>query len=235
MVKDILFISGTARSGTTAMANMLNDQPGFLIGVERYNRLFRAGEVTPGHFETPRFLDIRAGDSHKKGGFGDVDDPEDRFAAATVIGDKFPQLYQYYDTVFARFPDARHIFMIRNPLSVAESYQARTENPADKWQRDFTMAVTDWNRGLKAVLSLPPAQRAQVFIAEYENVLFEPVGLRRLFDFLDQPFDAPRAQKTFARAAQISSKMVPRRDDIRLYVAQNADWASYQQLCQGVG
>ena len=235
MTKDILFISGTARSGTTAMANMLNDQSGFLIGVERYNRLFRAGEVTPGHFAPPRFLDIRPGDSHKKGGFPGIGDPGARLSAASVIGDKFPQLYQHYDAIFARFPRARHIFMIRNPLSVAESYQARAQNPRDNWQRDFITAVTDWNQSLAAVLALTRAQRGQVFIAEYEKVFFEPGEMRRLFVFLNRPFDSTRAQKTFARAAKLSDKMVPRRDDIRLYVSQNADWASYGRLCRSAG
>ena len=233
MTKQILFISGTARSGTTALGRALNRQPGFLIGIERYNRLFRAGSVTAEHFQKPRFLDVRPGDSHKKGGFPGplAKDTQARFDAAQVIGDKFPQLYLYFDTVFARFPTARHIFLIRNPLSVAESYQARADNPDDKWHRDFTVAVRDWNQSLAAVLALSPVRRAQVFVAEYERLFFEPGEMRRLFAFLDMPLDGPRAAGTFEHAALLAGKMVPRRDDIRLHVAQNADWQSYGALC----
>ena len=53
---EYLFIAGCARSGTTAMARLLNQDPRILIGIERYKYIPKA---TRPHISTKKNFRIR--------------------------------------------------------------------------------------------------------------------------------------------------------------------------------
>ena len=63
-----LFLSGTARAGTSALVNILNQHNHIMMGQERYFNKFRNDSIRQAHFKKERFLDIREGDTHAKGG-----------------------------------------------------------------------------------------------------------------------------------------------------------------------
>lgn len=235
MAKQLLLVTGTARSGTSALVNLLNTHSDFLIGMERYFHIYQRGGMQPGHFSKKRFLDLRADDTHAKGGFGGVGPKklEESYEAASIIGDKYPLLYRYYKKILPTFPNAKFVYIIRNPLSVAESYQKRADDPGQAWSADYRTAVQEWNIGIRIMLDLPPEERKRFFITEYESLYFDMAEVQRLYDFCGVKLTHPeRIESIFDKASKLNQTMVPRRDDIRLYVAQNADWEGYAKLTE---
>lgn len=233
MTKDLLFVSGTPRSGTTALVRLLNLHPAVMIGMERYFNHFKQGSMDSSFFGPDRFIDMREGDTHAMGGFG-IRDPQklrNRYDRAKIIGDKYPLLYLQFDRILSAFPEARHVFIIRNPLSVAESYQNRYENPNDTFNKDYRTAIEEWNKGLAAMQALPEAARAKFCIVEYESIFRSDAEFNRLFAFLGLSSPENRfLTKLRMRSEELEYTLVPRRDAIRAYVAQNARWGLYKNV-----
>ena len=64
-VPRVLLVTGVGRSGTTAIANLLNGHPRTCIGVERYKYKFlRRGEFEGDEFTPQRFFDFRPTDTN---------------------------------------------------------------------------------------------------------------------------------------------------------------------------
>ena len=103
--KRIVFIIGVARSGTTAMADLLNLHPEICIGIERYKFKFvRRGEFDAADFTPERFFDLRARDTnilpHNGGRWKAVYSRMRRkFPRAAVVGDKIPHLFERFEEV----------------------------------------------------------------------------------------------------------------------------------------
>ncbi|KGM87298.1 Sulfotransferase family [Roseovarius mucosus DSM 17069] len=233
MVKELLFVSGTPRSGTSALVRMLNLNPAVMIGMERYFSRYKKGGLDSSFFDADRFLDVQENDTHAKGGFGiqDAKKLRERYERAQIIGDKYPLLYLQFDEILTAFPEARHVFIIRNPLSVAESYQERSENPADSFNKDYRTAIEEWNKGLDAMLALPEAVRAKFCVVEYESIFKSATEINRLFTFLG--LSTPEAKALAGlkeRANDLEQTLVPRRDDLRAYVTRNAKWGLYKRF-----
>lgn len=233
MTKKLLFVSGTPRSGTSALVRLLNLHPALMIGMERYHSQYKHNPIAPSFFERDRFLDVREGDTHDKGGFGtqDADRLRQRYDRAEIIGDKYPLLYLQFGRILAAFPEARHVFIIRNPLSVAESYQQRFENPDDRFNSDYSTAITHWNKGLDAMLALPDTTRNKFCVVEYESIFKSAAEIERLFAFLDlSPPEGKALAELQERANDLEQTLVPRRDDLRSYVTRNAKWGLYKRF-----
>ena len=112
------FISGFARSGTTALVKMLNGHHDINIGIERNRRLFSL------YMEVAKYKDDV---------FEWLDPPVFEMASdAKVIGDKLPMLFRFYDDVQRSYPDAVWLITDRDIVSIANSWQARHDNPLDK-------------------------------------------------------------------------------------------------------
>lgn len=230
---EILFVSGVGRSGTSALVNLLNLHPGLLIGQERYFYLFRKNLIGPAHFEKARFLDVRPEDTHPQAGLRPGrGDPAARFDQARYVGDKYPSLFRHFDHIFDAFPKARHVYILRNPLSVIESYDARHANPADAWKLTWQDGLAAWNESLGRVSALPPERLHQFVLLQYETLYASPAAMNRLYAALDLP-PLPEAQLIpFAeKFAALNDKPVARRDELRAAVARHADWAAYARLC----
>lgn len=237
MKKKRLFLSGTARAGTSALVNILNLHNHILMGQERYFFRFKNDTIMPGHFQKDRFLEVRPGDTHEFGGLkGRFGNPGRRFDNAVYVGDKFPPLFRHLDHVLGTFPFARHIYILRNPLSVVESYEARFQNPEDTWNLNWQAGLEAWNQSVRAIADLPPKPLQNFLFVRYEeiysdvkaiNALFTRLGLSNLEEAVLAPYVA-----TFC---ELNGKLVPRRDDIRMAVARDADWGAYQKLCELMG
>ncbi|MGR3378667.1 sulfotransferase [Salipiger abyssi] len=144
-MENILFVSGVSRAGTSALVNMLNAHEGMAIGQERYHAKISKGAIKPHHFKHERFVDVRRPeDTHAKGGLH-IGDAKNRVRSANYIGDKYPRLYLHFDYIFETFPNAKHLYILRNPISVVESFEARNKNPDDNWS-------WFWRDGMKASL-----------------------------------------------------------------------------------
>jgi hypothetical protein len=230
---EVLFLSGVARSGTSALVNLCNVHPRMLIGQERYFYLFRKNLIAPGHFEKGRFLDVQPGDTHAQAGLKlGRGDPGARFDQARWVGDKYPPLFRHFDHVLAAFPAARYLYILRNPLSVIESYDARHRNPGDNWAHSWQDGLADWNESVARVAALPADRLRQFVLVQYEDLYGSVDAMNQLFARLDLP-PLPQARLApFAeKFAGLRDKPVARRDDLRAAVARRADWAAYGRLC----
>lgn len=142
-----MFVTGCQRSGTTAFAEYINQHPEVLVGVERYGRVPATG-ITPDHFSFERILDYGAEDSLMPREYY-VDllsrkDPE----RLKWIGDKFPGYAKWLKPLSENNPGARFIILYRPIEEVAESWEARSNNPEDPWlggKNGFELGVSMWN------------------------------------------------------------------------------------------
>ncbi|MEP1328060.1 sulfotransferase [Pseudophaeobacter sp.] len=228
-----LFLSGTAHTDSSALVNILNQHNHIMMGQERYFNKFRNDSIRPDHFKKERFLDIREGDTHAKGGLfcRPRGQRSAHFDKVVYVGDKFPPMFRHLDHVLTEFPKAHHIYILRNPLSVAESYEARFQNPDDHWNLDWRAGIQAWNDSVARIAALSEAQLQHFIFVQYEEIYAETRAINALFTRLGLSNLEPEKLEPFvAKFAELNTKLVPRRDDIRMQVAQNADWASYKHL-----
>lgn len=236
-MKQILFVSGTGRSGTSALVNVLNSHPKMLIGQERFFWKFRREEISPELFEKVRFLDVRRPeDTHNHAGLKQIGEaPSVRFDNAIYIGDKFPSLFRHFDYILPMFPDAKHLYIVRNPLSVIESYDVRYQDPSDSWSLTWKDGMDAWNESVRKVARLPDQNMKNFLLIEYEELFKSVDRLNALFRQLKlDPLDNEKLQSFVAKFEALNNKAVIRRDDLRLYVSRNADWDAYKILCDRI-
>jgi hypothetical protein len=144
-----LFIAGIPqRSGTTALANYLNQHPEILICIERYK--YAPKQITPDLFTFERILDYREGETNipreRHLELLEKKDP----AKLKWIGDKRPAYFKRYRHLLKNNPGAHFIVIYRPVEEVAESFQARARNTKDsRWTHDFEDGVRVWNRALR--------------------------------------------------------------------------------------
>jgi hypothetical protein len=170
-----LFVCGTPRSGTTETCNLLNVHPDILIGIERYKYIYnqpeRAAEIGSQLFEPARFSDFRATDSNiGLKHYRTAGDLAQHSAAATVAGDKLPRFYAQYERMAAAFPGARFVYMLRDPVRVASSWQVRADRDSDSWPKanDSRRAVEEWNRANELTLAFARAHPGRLAVVPYE-------------------------------------------------------------------
>lgn len=231
--KNFLFVGGTARSGTSAMATLLRAHPAIAMGRERYAWRFREGtSFNPSLFGKERFcLEYRPEDSHHARHQPYYQELYPRFDECVYVGDKLPSLYQRYDYVLETFPGCRIIYMARNVIDVAASYQGRARETARRleaapdadvsrlWstERDWRSAVSEWNTAVDKTLALDIPGR--LFIADYERLFTDDALLDRLCAFLELPV-APALRKHWMagkkKRMQIEAERQPRLEETQL-------------------
>ena len=151
-VEHHLFIAGCPRSGTSALTFLLNEHPRMAIGFERYKRV--RAQLDPFHFKPEQFFspvtaetDIRGELLYKR-----LRQRWER-GTVTVIGDKVPLYTRVLPQLLERFPGARALVLVRDPLEVARSFRRRAADPEDWWpaENDHTLAMRMWNEALASV------------------------------------------------------------------------------------
>lgn len=209
MTNGPVFIVGCPRSGNTLVSCILNKHPDFFILLEgnlfsgRYIRWHRS--VSDGQSPRGAFLDATASFLRSRFGLsgGDVVDrlPEngswstlldalltaciDRFKpSAQVWGDKTPQNVAYLPTIQEQYPDARFIFVHRDPRHVVNSlskpaFYLASDSPVSNAEVvDHYLNV--YLRQRRAVDS------SSVFELRYQDLIREPEPvMRRLCSFLN--------------------------------------------------
>ncbi len=203
----ILLVCGCARSGTTALARLLNSHEQMSIGLERYLRLCQKGQpITRGLFEEDRFFSIQKGDTW----YESLDKFKNVYKAlrgkwrdSLVIGDKLPELYEHIDKVFENIPDARIVFIARNVMDVASSWKRRATDQNDKaWsaKRDVKMGIAAWNASMSKTLAALEHHRRRIYVLRYESLYCDPkYKLDELFDFVGLKVRRPCANTIIGR------------------------------------
>ena len=235
-MKSFLFICGCPRSGTTALARLLNLDPRFAIGLERYfRRSVDRFSLTPELFERARFFDLQPGDTFWAD-LSHLDFLQDRFDSVEYRGDKVPRLYEQFDQLFAAFPDARCLFVLRNIVDVAASYNVRARNVNDKqWSsdQDFRVAVRDWNRSINAFLAAKEEGRS-IRLVVFEEIFSDIAAVSKMYQWCGLDLDADADERV--RAFLGGSKPVVNNNKVDLltgaekkFILEYSDFAAYRQ------
>lgn len=181
-----LFICGTARSGTTAMWRLLTSDERVVIGLERYIGLCSKHALTEELFSIERFTTLYEGDTF----YQDLSIPYYKkvkvlLATADYVGDKIPMLFHYFDRLFTNIPTAKVIFMLRNIIDVASSYEARANDNNDTaWtaNRRTAAAIKDWHQSLLVLQKY--SNDSRVFPIIYEDFFSTTNSIEALYQFL---------------------------------------------------
>lgn len=230
-MKKICFVFGTARSGTSALVHVLNTHPALLIGMERYYHLIENRSLQAQHFEKSRFIESQPGDSHTGGFSLPAAARAAAFDRAEFVGDKYPNLFKFYDDIVKKFPDALYIYIIRNPLSVLESYDVRANDVHDSWIHPFQTGMIDWNASVRHASTLKEGVSNKIIFVEYERLFSSAHQINSLFSKIGlDPLPDDKIEKFVHKFQSLQEGLVKRRDDIRAFAARNADWVAYREV-----
>lgn len=196
--KTHLIVTGVARSGTTALAELLNAHPGICLGIERFKfRYLLENDYAPEVFERGRFFDFRPGDTNldpaKRPAWQPVYDRiAEKWDKAQVVGDKVPDLLPILGPFMDRNPDFRFICILRNLKDVGLSWQARADRPRDSWPagKGFEAACASWDEQHRALHELvrDRARRNRLLLLDYDRMYDMPDQTEAaLLAFLDLP------------------------------------------------
>jgi glycosyltransferase involved in cell wall biosynthesis len=178
-----LFIAGCPRSGTSALAFMLNEHPQIVLGFERFKRV--RAQLDPFHFTPAQFFAPAAAETDIRGELL-YERLRERWArgTVTVIGDKVPLYTRVLPQLLERFPRGRMVVMVRDLEDVAASFRRRAADPQDWWpaENDHRLAVQMWNEALAAAREAERfGEGERIFLLPYEPLL---AGEERWLDAL---------------------------------------------------
>ena len=238
--RQFVFICGTARSGTTMMAELFQSHPHVAMGRERYAHLIKSREpFTMDLFDRDRFCrDLRSGDTHHHKLQPYYATLYPRYDLCTHVGDKLPNLFENYPKILASFPKAKLLYMLRNPFHVAQSFELRAEETRrlggggwPEW-RGWKKAIEEWNASLSATLALNGSLDCLVVL--YENLFVDSGVLGSLLGFLDlapTPEIYERWHMSARNAEKLELARTLRLDSVQmLYIMRNARFDLYQEI-----
>ena len=235
-----LFVCGTARSGTTALARLLNTHPEIAMGIERYKNILLRGQDPSfdyaNLFTKERFFSYEPIDSNvdvSKVYTTEMNRARKKFDTATYIGDKVPGLYKRLGFLHREYPNCVVVYIVRDPLYVATSWQARASDEKDSWKQTqgYVEAIEEWNRSLQTVLKARKRFGDNLIFVSYERMFFDrrTPTLRELMTHLN--LTGPNKMGT--RFLEQSSKRPPRHTiapQVRQHVQSHADYPTYLNL-----
>ena len=157
----ILLITGAARSGTSAITNLLNRHPACAIGMERYKLYLKeAASFSESLFSKDRFLEIRSTDTNilpsRPGVAARIESFREKYEDCSCVGDKIPNRMRMFGEIMIVCQRVKVIYMLRDVSSVAASWQRRAGNEADSWSEalDYKAAVAVWNNNNEAAFEI---------------------------------------------------------------------------------
>ncbi|MCF8468318.1 MAG: sulfotransferase [Sneathiella sp.] len=179
-----LFLGGPARSGTTALVQLLNQDPRIALGVERYKYLYadkaRDDEIGPDMFERERFFKFDKTETNVKApGYGPkgLAKMERKFDTVYYRGDKLPSIIKHVRLLNEKFKTGRYIFIFRDIDRMCSSWNVRARKEGDAWPKknDFRQAVKSYNHLLALALHYNEQNSRRYILVSYEK-LFGPDG-----------------------------------------------------------
>lgn len=224
-----LFIAGCPRSGTTALAQYLNNDDRIIVGIERYIRI--CDSITSAHFEKDNFLNP----SKEETGRLNPDlfkTFKDKWNQGTLkyVGDKVPRYYQHMLYLAETFPACRILFLWRDLFAVASSYNVRAEKQKKNWNkdRDYRRAVADWNESLTCLKEFVEAgHHNRVHLVKYEPFFSgDLAAYQALYDFLalkSRPGDEQAFRRITQKWPKQASKPLMLDDEMKSYLEKRKD------------
>lgn len=231
--KHYLFVIGNARSGTTALGQLLNHSSEICLGIERY---LPKDNISALSFNKKCFFDAESGNYLVRPQF--YEKIKDKFEQAKYIGDKRPNFTQSWRNTWLNLPQAKIIYIFRNIYDVACSYNNRASNAAlgidTSWpsNRDFSKAVRDWNEGLRQINNL--LQFYRVYLVKYEDFFVDLTKIEQLFNYLEVGTKEQNLQAGIARINKTALSLQTKDRNLSSsqidYINHNANFQAYNDL-----
>jgi hypothetical protein len=191
-----LLVTGTARSGTTALAELLNSHEEICVGIERFKfQYLRDGNFSADLLERERFFDFREEDTNLRPAVRPhwqsvYDAIADKWDKARVIGDKVPDMAPVLDDYMAQNPDFKCIYILRNLKDVGLSWQARANRSRDSWPagKGFEAACESWAEQTRIIHDIVAAGhlRPRMLILDYDAIYLDDARtVSAILGFLD--------------------------------------------------
>ncbi len=161
--------------------------------MERYGRI-HVDTVSPELFEFERILDYSKEDTVMPREYHlellSGKEPE----KLRWVGDKYPGYTRWIKRLANNNPEARFIVLYRPAEEVAESWEARSQNPDDPWlggKNGFELGVDTWNKMLNRVRkAVEGGLRSRTLIISYHDFFERNEDCLRLISwFLNLKFD----------------------------------------------
>lgn len=198
LARRLFFVVGAARSGTTLVQAMLSCHPAMVVPPETnffdhdYRRAANHARWLRGYLASQPFLDQQldpaplAACADRRCLFLAILRAHAERTGRPHPGEKTPQHYKHVPEIAAMFPDARFIHVVRDGRDVVAS---RVDAA---FARGSHLAhARSWRRAadvhLACLRAMPPHRYTEL---RYEQLVIDPEPeLRRLCDFLGEPFD----------------------------------------------
>ncbi|MDG1532161.1 MAG: sulfotransferase [Paracoccaceae bacterium] len=226
--KKFIFAGGNARSGTTALSQALNSHPDIFMLVEQNMKEMKNQTLNHDHF-TKEAMSLSESDLPRQfARYGDV--AADRWDQAKYVGDKVPNFASSFDSLDETFPDAKMVFIVRNPFVVAASYDRLQK--AGQWQRDVAAAVRQWNKNVRLALKRKKEGKSLV-VVPYEQLYLSRENIDKLYIALGlDPSLAieERLKRVLENGQRILSKELTFDESMPQFVAMNIAVAAYREL-----
>jgi hypothetical protein len=182
--KKYLLVTGVARSGTTALGELLNSHSKICLGIERFKFQFlRDHTYERSLFERERFFDFRAEDTNlapaSRPAWKPVYDAmAEKWDSAELIGDKVPDMMPVLTDFMNANPDFKIICLLRNLKDVGLSWQARADRQRDSWPsgKGFLAACESWAEQIGTLHEMmrDKSLRRQVLLLDYDTMYNQP-------------------------------------------------------------
>jgi hypothetical protein len=230
--RNMLFVCGTPRSGTTGLWRLLIQDPRIVLGMERHGSRLRKETFRPELYGKDHFFDLETYPNLARVAASYYEqDAYQRFESAVYVGDKLPLLFQSYKLFSRVFPTSKLIVLLRNIFDICESYQARLDDASDNWKFTVTDAVAHWNSLLDFLSERGDEPRVKVII--YEQFLSDVRVYRDLYRFLGLSEDEGFAER-YEHMLQDAQRLMQRRaalvsDGQKLEVLRTAKLGLYAQ------
>ena len=231
--KNYLFAIGNARSGTTALGQVLNSSPEICLGIERYST---EDNILASSFEQEAFFDSESENYLVRPHF--YEEIKDKFAKARYIGDKRPRFIQSWKNTWLNLPQAKIVYIFRNIYDIACSYNTRANNASlgkdTSWSknRDFSKAVEDWNEGLQEIKQL--RHFYEVYLVKYEDFFSRQTKMIHLFNYLKIDSENQNIKRGINEINQAALKLKKKERTLsdleKKYIDSYADFESYNIL-----
>ena len=233
----LLFIGGPPRSGTTAIADYLNQHPEVLVCRERY-KWVPPREVRPELFTFERILDYRPS---SRGDRPETNTPREYHVELLAgkdperlawIGDKTPAYVEQLPWLSENNPGASFILTYRHLEEVAESFEARAKDLHDPWLLGgFEDGVEKWNAAMRSTRDfINSARNLNVLILSYHDFFY---GNKSIVPLLSRFLDIDIDQSTQDAWTQTSRGYEARRrikeplsEESLAYIKANKDEAA---------
>jgi hypothetical protein len=177
-----VFIMSTVRSGSTLLRALLNAHSEIHAPHELHIRRLRVTIRTSIAAKSMNLLDLNEADlEHLL--WDRVLARELTLSGKKVFVDKTPSNTWAYDRIRTVWPDARFIFLLRHPASIAESW---ADANTHRWNR--TEALNDSVRYMKALQRV--RENVSGLTVRYEDLTADPEAVtRQICEFLEVPWE----------------------------------------------